>query len=112
MDARKMTPAALRALADKIEAEKPKLIRQGFLKDDLYCTRHYCNKCIGYIDAVQVEKLIEEYRKSFYIAAKKGTKFVSYMYDDLEVWRSIDEEFSEMSCNWAVKFLEKIGPYE
>lgn len=112
-----MTPAELRAFADKMEElqieEMPTKV--GYLKHDLYeylGIDDFNDVYYGYMTAlgakVAVAQMKKEVAKSVVRVAKKGTKFVTDASFNNEFWHTEDYEISDMDDDWANQHLEKI----
>lgn len=118
VDANNMTPTELRKLADQKEEEN-KVIKEGFLKEDLYS---FSNSYAG--DAglsfrktdedwlsrrVDRDRIIQEFINSFELVLPKGTRFVAFRYNGTIHWfDDINYGVEEADEDWAEKHLENI----
>lgn len=115
MNVDKLSPKELRDLADKLE--EPVLIKEGFLKKDLYqflsetgMPYYYNNDYDWLFDKQAMKDMILDFTGRFEIVLHKGTRFVCYRdcegnedwYDDIGY--GLDNKDNE----WAKQNLCKI----
>lgn len=87
--------------------------KTGILKHDLYIVEY---KGVNYklVTENMFQSLFEEFKNSFEVALKKGTKFVCRTRYDFEEWDEVEMEDVEIwdstprSKEWAEEHLENI----
>jgi hypothetical protein len=121
MDANSLTPAELRALADKKEQESTP-IKEGFLKVDLYdFDAQYSSDPPGryqipeeqldfwLFTKQQQKEIIKNFTESFSKVLSKGARFLCFLDDGKEDWYDdVGYGVEAMDADWAAKYLEKI----
>lgn len=115
MDIDKLSPKELRDLADKME--EPVLIKEGFLKKDLYqftsetgMPYYYNNDYDWIFDKQAMNNMISEFKERFENVLPKGTRFVCYRdYEGNEMWYDdIGYGLDNKDNEWAKENLCKI----
>lgn len=120
MDANTLTPAELRALADKKEQESIP-VKEGFLKFDLHSFHEqYSGFAPGKYQIFQKHnfwlftdkekaEIIKDFTERFTKVLNKGDRFVCFLEDGRETWYD-DEGYGveAMDTDWANKYLENI----
>ena len=93
-NANDLSPAELRALADKKE-EEAKIRKVGILKHDLYDYPsvigvgglHYHRDDVGHLmTSTKKDEIINNFMRGFKLIAPRGTKFNCYLIDGEEYW--------------------------
>ena len=102
MDANLMSAQELMSLAYKKQQEErdrlaqecvdeDKVVKIGYLKHNLYefpggnfDVEHYCSEY--FFPEEEITKLVDKFKEEFAVIAKKGSKFICYIYDDEESW--------------------------
>jgi hypothetical protein len=120
-DPKFMTPAELRALADKKEKES-KPVKEGFLKHDLYNFVSWgtrfdlvdaVNKGLYFREEQEIDEVLDNLRCFKKRIMMKGTKFVCLVRDGRESWfDDIRYGVEDMNSEWANHHLENIREIE
>lgn len=105
--------AAVLALRKQKEADKKKNtpIKIGYLKHNIYYFSQDFEEPYWLASQNEKDSAVKDFRNSFKLIAKKGTKCVCRKYDGVSDDWSIEAFDEVLDSKWAEENLENIQPY-